>query len=386
MSAKTLRRSRKKAKKKACFVDFFADMPDPRLDRKKRHELMDIFVVALCGVLTGAETWTEIEQFGKVKLKWLRQFIRLKNGIPSHDTFGRVFGLIDPEEFGARFLDWIRYVSRKLKGKLVAIDGKTLRRSHDAADGKSAIHMISAWAVENRLVLGQLKTEERSNEITAIPELLRLLDIEDCIVTIDAMGCQKKIAQQITGQGGQYILGLKGNQGKLAEDVEEFFQCAEKDRFAHFRYDYHETVEKDHGRIESRKYWIVDEPSFEAGDEWGGLKSVGMVRSKRELSDRIETETRYYICSCEELSAQDFAAAVRGHWGIENSLHWVLDVAFREDECRTRKGHAAENLARLRHIALNLLREEKTVCKLGIKAKRHRCAIDEKYLQDVLGF
>jgi predicted transposase YbfD/YdcC len=386
MSPKKIRRNRRKDSTKACFVDFFADMPDPRLDRKKQHELIEIFVVALCGVLTGAEAWTEIEQFGKVKLKWLRQFVRLKNGIPSHDTFGRVFSLIEPEEFGARFLEWIRCVAGKTKGRLVAIDGKTVRRSHDKASGKSAIHMISAWAVENRMVLGQLKTEEKSNEITAIPELLRLLDIQGCIVTIDAMGCQRKIAKQITGQGGQYILGLKGNQAKLAEDVEDFFACAHRDKFAHFRYDYHQTVEKDHGRIDTREYWIVDEPSFEVGDEWGGLKSVGMVRSKRELADGIEMNTRYYICSCENLPARDFAAAVRGHWGIENSLHWVLDVAFREDECRVRNGHAAENLARLRHIALNLLREEKEVCKLGLKAKRHRCAIDEGYMQGVLGF
>jgi predicted transposase YbfD/YdcC len=385
MSPKHFRRIRRGIRARSSFVDFFASLPDPRLDRKKRHELIEIFVVALCGVLTGAEGWTEIEQFGKVKLRWLRRFIRLRNGIPSHDTFGRVFSRIDPTEFANRFLEWIQHVSRRIKKGVVAIDGKTLRRSFDPANGQSAIHMISAWAVENRLVLGQWKTDRKSNEITAIPELLRLLDVKGCIVTIDAMGCQKKIAKQITRQGGHYILGLKGNQAKLAEDVEEFFACAHRDRFAYLRHDHYKTVEKDHGRIETREYWIVDEPSFDAG-AWGGLKSVGMVRSKRVTSDGISDDVRYYICSCENLSAREFASAVRAHWGIENSVHWVLDMAFREDECRVRNGHAAENLARMRHIALNLLREEKEVCKLGLKAKRLRCAIDEEYLQAVLGF
>jgi predicted transposase YbfD/YdcC len=295
--------------------------------------------------------------------------------------------LIDPTEFANRFLEWVRHLAGKTKGRVVAIDGKTLRRSFDTADSRSAIHMISAWAAENRLVLGQLKTDGKSNEITAIPDLLRMLDVEGCIVTIDAMGCQRKIAKQITAQDGDYLLGLKGNQAKLAEDVEEFFACAHRDRFAYLRHDYHkDDVEKDHGRIETREYWIVDEPSFDAGGEWGGLKSVGMVRSRRQTSEGIADDVRYYICSAENLPAKEFASAVRAHWGIENSLHWVLDVAFREDECRVRNGHAAENFARLRHIALNLLRQERQVCKLGLKAKRHRCAIDEEYLQAVLGF
>lgn len=386
MSNKQGKKSHESSLNKGSFIDFFSDMPDPRLDRKKLYNLTDIFVVVLCGVLTGAESWVEIEQFGKVKLNWLRQFVPLVNGIPSHDTLGRVFSLIDPEEFGKRFLGWIRSVSKKTKGGVIAIDGKTLRRSHDESSGRSAIHMISAWATENRLVLGQLKTSEKSNEITAIPELLKLLDINDCIVTIDAMGCQRKIARQITSQGGHYILGLKGNQSKLAEDVEDFFSCAQRDDFSFLRHDYTKTTEKDHGRIETREYWIADEASFDADGAWGGLKSVGMVKSTRNTKNGLSVDTRYYICSCEGLSANGFAHAVRGHWGIENSLHWVLDVAFREDECRVRKGHAAENLSRIRHVALNLLREEKEVCKLGIKAKRHRCAIDEEYLQAVMGF
>ena len=384
MARKSRKTNRRNSPKSSSFVDFFSDLPDPRLDRKKKHKLIDIFVVALCGILTGADSWVEIEAYGKVKLDWLRQFVPLENGIPSHDTFGRVFSMINPEEFGARFLSWIQSVAGKTKGKLVAIDGKTVRRSFDT--DRSAIHMVSAWATENRLVLGQVKTEERSNEITAIPELLRMLDIQGCIVTIDAMGCQKKIAQQITEQGGDYALGLKGNQGKLAREVEEFFDCAKRDDFAHLRHDYYETIEKDHGRIDKREYWIVDEASFDVNNAWGGLKSVGMVRSTSETKTGMSVETRYYICSCEGQSARDFAFAVRGHWGIENSLHWVLDVAFREDDCRVRQGNAAENLARMRHVALNLLRQEKVISKLGVKAKRHRCAIDEEYLQAVLGF
>jgi predicted transposase YbfD/YdcC len=365
------------------FIDFFANLPDPRLDRQKRHALIDIFVVTLCAVLTGAEGWTEVEQFGKVKLPWLRRFVKLENGIPSHDTFARVFRLIDPKEFGERFLAWVASICGS--SGLVAIDGKTVCGSYDKRDGKAAIHMVSAWAVENRLVLGQIKTNAKSNEITAIPELLRLLDVKGCIVSIDAMGCQKKIAQQITESGGDYVLGLKGNQSKLKTEVETFFECAERDNFAHLEHDCHTTVEKDHGRIETRKYRIVAEDSFEVKDEWGGLNAVGMVKSERIVDGVASHEKRYYICS-RMMSAEAFGTSVRGHWGIENSLHWVLDVVFREDDCRVRKDHAPENLSTVRKVALNLLRKEKTICKLGLKAKRHRCAIDDSYLENIMEF
>ena len=370
---------------KETFIDYFSDIPDPRLDRKKKHKLIDIFLVTLCAVLTGADTWVEIEQFGNVRLKWLRKFVDLENGIPSHDTFGRVFSLIDPDEFAATFLGWVSHLCQESKNKLVAIDGKTLRCSHDKSNGKAAIHMVSAWAVENKLCLGQCKTSEKSNEITAIPEILNLLDLNGCLVTIDAMGCQQKIARQITAKGGDYVLGLKGNQAKLRHAVEQFFDCAVDDQFAYLDSDYHKTVEKGHGRIETREYWIAAEPSFEVGDEWGGLKAVGMVKSERLIGNELECETRYYICS-RMMSAQMFACAVRGHWGIENSLHWVLDVVFREDDCRIRKGHAAESMSVMRRLALNMLRQEKTICKVGLKAKRHRCAIDGKYLEAILRF
>lgn len=370
---------------KKSFVEIFSAIPDPRIERKKLHQLVDMFVAALCSVLSGAETWTEVEEFSKMQIDWLRKFVPLENGVPSHDTFSRVFSLIDPEEFGNCFLEWMQEVCKTSEQKLIAIDGKTLRRSHDKTGGKAAIHMVSAWAVENKLCLGQLKTEEKSNEITAIPELLKMLDIKGCIVTIDAMGCQKKIAKAITKKGGDYVLGLKGNQTKLRQEVEDFFFCAERDKFSDMNFSHHKTVEKNHGRIESREYFIVEEKSFETKNQWGGLNAVGMVKSERRIGKGIECDTRFYICSC-MMSAEEFAGAVRGHWGIENSLHWVLDVVFREDECRVRKGYGAENMSSLRRLALNLLREEKKICKLGVKGKRFRCAIDREYLQHVLGF
>ena len=372
------------AKRKAKnIVECFADLPDPRVERTRDHKLIDIIVIAICAVISSAEHWTEVERYGKMKKEWLETFLDLPNGIPSHDTFGRVFARLDPDIFCECFLGWIRTLYAETDGKAVAIDGKTLRRSYDRADEKAALHLVHAWAVENHLLLGQVACTEKSNEITAIPELLKVLDLNGCLVTIDAMGCQKKIARQITGKKGDYILGLKGNQAKLRDDVETFFRCAQKDKFAHLACNYHQTVEKDHGRIETREYWLVAEDSFEVGDEWGGLKAVGMVKSERLIGNELECETRYYICS-RMMSAEAFAKAVRGHWGIENSLHWVLDVAFREDECRIRKKNGPQNFAILRRFALSLLKREQKVCKLGIKSKRKACGWDNDYLLTVL--
>lgn len=364
----------------------FASVRDPRIDRSKKHKLIDIITITICGVICGADSWVDIAMFGESKRGWLEGFLKLPYGIPSHDTFGDVFSRIDPAQFRECFIEWVRAVEELTRGQLVSIDGKTLRRSHDRLGGRDAIHMVSAWSSVNGLVLGQIKTDEKSNEITAIPELLKLLEISGCIVSIDAMGCQKDIAKAIVDKDADYVLSLKQNQGNLYEDVKDLFDGAFQLGFEDIEYDTYETVEKGHGRIETRQCWAIsdlqDLSNIRSLSEWKSLNSVAMVRAERRIGDSVSVESRYYISSLKG-DARQLLWAIRGHWGIENSLHWVLDIAFREDDSRVRKDNAPENLAVVRHIALNLLTQEKSL-KVGVKAKRKRAGWDNDYLMKVL--
>jgi predicted transposase YbfD/YdcC len=362
----------------------FAGLKDPRVNRTKKHSLLDILAIAICAIVCGADGWTQVELFGRSKIKWFKTFLDLPNGIPSHDTFGRVFAALDPQAFEECFMKWIADLATASQGRLVAIDGKTIRRSLDTANGKAAIHMVSAWCQVNHMVLGQLATDAKSNEITAIPKLLELLDLDGAVVTIDAAGCQKKIAKQIVEKGGQYILQLKGNQGGLhAETVMLFEQCLRDDCHG-IAYSTAATTDGGHGRIEQRRIWATSEVGwFAERDKWKGLRSLIRVQARRTVDGQTSVEDRYYISGLPADNALQLLERIRGHWGIENSLHWSLDINFREDERRIRQGHAAENFSRLSRIALNLLKRE-TTCKVGIKSKRLRCGWDHDYLLKVL--
>lgn len=365
-------------------LEHFSSLDDPRIDRTKRHQLIDILVIGICATICGAETWEDFELFGHAKKDWFKTFLDLPNGIPSHDTFRRVFARIDPQQFQQAFLDWVRSVTQLTQGEVVAIDGKQLRRSHDSAAGKTAINMVSAWAEENRMVLGQVRVDEKSNEITAIPELLRMLEISGCIVTIDAMGCQTEITAAIRAKQADYVLAVKGNQVNLFADLVGYFAWALKDKFNETSYTTDETVSGDHGRVEVRRCYATEDIGWlRRKGEWKGIRSIVMVESERSLGRQAPSHERRYYISSLAADAKQLNRVIRSHWSIENGLHWVLDVAFREDDSRIRKDHGPENMTTLRHIALNLLKQDKSI-KVGIKSKRKNAGWNERYLLKVL--
>jgi predicted transposase YbfD/YdcC len=357
---------------------------DPRREHQKFHSLFDILVISICAVICGAEHWTEIEEFGEAKREWFSTFLELENGIPSHDTFRRVFTLLDTIRLKELFIDWISSAVSLSKGSLVNIDGKNLCGSKDPSKGKKALNVVSARASEQSVVLGQVKCQEKSNEITAIPELLKILDLDGCIVTIDAIGCQRETVAQIVEKRADYVISLKGNQGTLHKESKDYLDWAQRTGFREIKYDYCSTLEKDHGRIEERRCWVTEEIGWlEEKDEWRNLKSVVLVEALREVIGQGKTVERRYFISSLEANAELALKCVRGRWAVENQLHWCLDIGFREDDCRVSEATSAENLATLRHIGLNLLKQE-TSCRLGIKSKRKKAGWDDSYLLKVL--
>lgn len=371
-------------------IAHFATLTDPRVDRTKEHHLLDILTIALCATISGADEWVAMAEYGNAKHEWFATFLDLPNGIPSHDTFGRVFAALNPDEFERCFLAWARQAAAQIDGAVIAVDGKTVRRAHDRGAGKAAIHMVSAWASANRLVLGQVATEAKSNEITAIPALLDLLLLKGCIVTIDAMGCQHDIAAQIVDKGADYVLALKENQEGLYHEAIHLFADAAATDFADYEHDAAQTLDGGHGRVEIRRFWTISDAAtlahLDPAGTWPGLRAIGKVETERREkgkggTGKVTRETRYYLTSL--VDATEFGRAVREHWGIENGLHWVLDMAFREDESRARVGASAENLVVLRHVAVNLLKQERSA-KVGIKNKRLKAGWDEGYLLKVL--
>lgn len=359
-------------------MSFFENLEDPRIERHKKHLMLDIIGISICGVICGADSWNEIEEYGIMKKDWLSTFLVLPNGIPSHDTFNRLFGNLCPEQFEKCFGDWVNSISDLIIGQLISIDGKTIRGAK--INGRSPIHMVSAWSSENDLVLGQIKVEEKSNEITAIPKLLEALIIDNAMITIDAMGTQKEIAKTIIQNNANYTLAVKGNQASLKQDIEDEFRFSKTTKS-------YEDVDYGHGRIETRTCHVIDDfIHIQNPEKWEQLKSVIKIESVREFkrTGKIERATKYYISSAINTPKKSLEI-VRSHWAIENKLHWVLDVQFGEDLDRKRDGNASQNFSLINKIALNLIKKEKS-CKLGIKSKRKKAGWDNQYLIKILNF
>jgi predicted transposase YbfD/YdcC len=362
----------------------FGTLKDPRAAYRIEHKLIDILIITICATICGANDWEAIAEYGQTKQDWLKTWLELPNGIPSPDTFSRVLARIKPAELQKCFMGWMEAVGQVTEGELLNIDGKTLRGAKESGNSRSLIHMVSVWSASQHLVLGQTKVSEKSNEITAIPPLLEMLAIRGCLVSIDAMGCQTEIAKTIVEQGADYVLALKGNQGDLHTDVVQLFTAAGKQDFRNIEHQFHSTVSKGHGRIETRRYWTMGNTDHLIGShKWSGLKSIGMVESQREMNGKVSIEQRYYILSIQS-DVQRFSTAVRSHWSIENQLHWILDVGFGEDDAQSCSGYSAENLAVIRHVGINLLSRDKQT-KVGVKTKRLKAGWDDNYLKTVLG-
>jgi predicted transposase YbfD/YdcC len=368
----------------SCLEQYFGQIPDPRVERTRAHQLLDIIAIALFAVLSGADSWVAIETYGNAKRSWLETFLVLPNGIPSHDTFARVFARLDPEAFEASFQRWIKALVSRLGTQLVAIDGKTVKGSYDREGGIKALQLVSAWASEHRLVLGQCAVASKSNEITAIPVLLKQLALAGCIVSIDAMGTQSAIAEQITSQQADYILALKGNHPTLFEQAHTRFKDALECQREDIEHTQHQETEAGHHRLESRTIWQIPAAqvfSAQQLEQWAGLQSLVVVHSHRRLWNKDTVETRYFLSSL-STDAPTFARYIRAHWGVENQLHWCLDVVFKEDASRIRSYHAPRNMSLLRRLALNLLRQEPS--KGSLAMKRYRAGLDDQFMRQIL--
>lgn len=367
------------------FQTCFSKLQDPRVQGRTYYPLIEIVFLCVCAIVSGSEGWEAIEDFGHAKLAWLRNYFPYENGIPVHDTIARVIAALSPKSFQSCFIEWVQLVAELTDGEVIAIDGKRSRGSYDKRSRKDALHMVSAWACGNNVVLGQEKTTDKSNEITAIPALLELLTLKGCIVTIDAMGCQKEIAEKIIESEADYVLALKGNHGQLHEAIQDFFEVSLTDDFKNVTYDHHDETDAGHGRIEERDCYTVVVPDYlkPLTEQWKNLNTLICVESKRHINGSPETERRYFISSLKS-NAKQCASAIRQHWKIENSLHWVLDVTFKEDASRIRRDNAANNFTVLRHMALNLLKKKKDPIKMSIPRKRRKASYYDEYRSEVL--